>query len=67
MAKKEFYSQLFKKLIKNDDPEYSSKVLAEALYRLREYEERKCSCMMCQDSKLKIKEFVEKKFNFNRD
>jgi hypothetical protein len=64
MAKKEFYSQLFKKIIRADDPDYSTKVLAEALYRLREYEMRNCSCMICQNSKQKLKEYVEKKFNF---
>lgn len=62
MARKEFYSQLFKKTIKYDDPEYSERVLAEALYRLREYEEKKCSCMICQNSKQKLKEWVEEKF-----
>jgi len=61
MAKKEFYSQLFKKTIKTNDPEYSSKVLAEALYRLQEYEARNCSCFHCQCSKLKLKEWVEEK------
>ena len=62
MARKEFYSQLFKKIIKTDDPDYSSKVLAEALYRLREYEEKKCTCMICQNSKQKLKDYVGKKF-----
>ena len=62
MAKKEFYSQLFRKYIKIDDPEYSSKVLAEALYRLKEYEGKNCSCFYCLTSKQKLKEFVEKKF-----
>ena len=63
MAKKEFYSQLFRKHIKIDDPEYSAKVLAEAMFRLREYEVRNCSCMICQNSKQKLKEYVENKFN----
>jgi len=64
MAKKEFYSQLFKKTIKADDPEYAVKVLAEALYRLKEYEEKNCSCMHCQESRKKLKDFVDKKLNF---
>jgi hypothetical protein len=67
MAKKEFYSQLFKKTIKTDDPEYSAKIMAEALYRLKEYEGKNCSCMICQNSKQKLKEYVEKKFYFKRD
>lgn len=62
MAKKEFFSKLFKKTIKTNDPEYSERVLAEALYRLREYEEKNCTCMICQNSKQKLKEWLEEKF-----
>jgi len=64
MAKKEFYSQLFRKYIKIDDSEYSAKVMAEALYRLKEYEGKNCSCFYCLTSKQKLIEFVEKRFNF---
>ena len=64
MARKQFYSQLFKKTIEADDKEYKVKVLAEALYRLKEYEVRNCSCMICQSTKQKLKEYIEGKFNF---
>lgn len=64
MSRKEFYSQLFRKIIKVDDQEFTAKVLAEALYRLKEYEEKNCSCFQCQCSKHKLKEFVDNKFNF---
>lgn len=54
MAKKIFWSQLFVKKIQPDDPEYWQKAYAELLYRLDDYNEKNCSCMLCNENKNKL-------------
>jgi hypothetical protein len=57
MKKKTFRSQLFRKEINVNDPEYWIKVYAELLFRIYELEKQKCNCLKCQtdiDSYLKF-------------
>ena len=60
MAKKIFWSQLFVRKIQTDDPEYWQKAYAELLYRLDDYNEKNCSCMLCNEKKNKL---IENKSN----
>ena len=48
MKKKNFRSQLFRKEILENDPEYWIKVYAELLFRIYEMEDQKCNCFKCQ-------------------
>jgi hypothetical protein len=48
MKKKVFYSQLYRKTIYIDDPEYWIKVYAEFLFRIDDLEKQNCKCFKCQ-------------------
>ena len=48
MKRKTFKSQLFRKEIFEDDPEYWIKVYAELLFRIEEMEQANCNCFKCQ-------------------
>lgn len=60
MNKDKFYSQLFRREIYNSEPEFSTKVLAESLYRYYKLEEEKCTCMQCRKDLEKIKTYLKK-------
>jgi len=60
MKKKNFRSQLFRKEIQENDPEYWVKVYAELLFRINELEEQKCNCFKCQTDLGNYKSFFEK-------
>jgi hypothetical protein len=60
MKKKNFRSQLFRKEIHENDPEYWIKVYAELLFRINELEEQKCNCFKCQTDLDNYKSFFEK-------
>ena len=60
MKKKNFRSQLFRKEIHQNDPEYWIKVYAELLFRINELEEQQCNCFKCQTDLSNYKSFFEK-------
>jgi hypothetical protein len=60
MKKKNFRSQLFRKEINENDPEYWIKVYAELLFRIDELEEQKCNCFKCQTDLDKYLKFIQK-------
>ena len=60
MKKKNFRSQLFRKEIHENDPEYWIKVYAELLFRINELEEQKCNCFKCQTDLSNYKSLFEK-------
>ena len=66
MTKNHFFSTLFKKNINKGESDYNSLVIAEALYRLKIFEIRNCSCMKCQDNKKKLEEYINKKLKDDR-
>ncbi len=47
MEMKPFKSQLFKRIIKPDNPSFWPYLYAEILYRLKVLEDRKCPCNKC--------------------
>ena len=55
MGKNDFFSTLYKKNINKGEPDYNSLVIAEALYRLKIFEIRNCSCMKCQEDRKKLR------------
>jgi hypothetical protein len=61
MRKKSFHSLLFRKTIEPGDKDYWQKYYAEALYRLRDLEERNCSCLKCRQDREKLEDFVKTK------
>lgn len=60
MIKKDFRSQLFRKEILTNDPEYWIKVYAELLFRIDELEEQKCNCFKCQSDLITYQKFFNK-------
>ena len=60
MKKKNFRSQLFRKEIPENDPEYWIKVYAELLFRIDELEEQKCNCFKCQTDLDSYRNFFQK-------
>ena len=60
MRKKEFHSQLFRKIINPADPDFEAKVLAELLFRISKLEKAKCHCFHCQNELAKYKTYLEK-------
>jgi len=60
MKKENFRSQLYRKEILENDPEYWIKVYAELLFRIDELEEQKCNCFKCQTDLGNYKSFFEK-------
>jgi hypothetical protein len=60
MKKKVFRSQLFRKEIQENDPEYWVKVYAELLFRIDELEKQNCNCFKCQSDLDSYKSFFEK-------
>lgn len=60
MKKKNFRSQLFRKEIKENDPEYWIKVYAELLFRIYELEKQKCNCFKCQTDLNSYLNFLDK-------
>jgi hypothetical protein len=60
MKKKSFRSQLFRKAINENDPEYWIKVYAEFLFRIDELEQQNCKCFKCQNDLQNYKSFFEK-------
>jgi len=60
MKKKVFRSQLFRKEIQENDPEYWIKVYAELLFRIDELEKENCNCFKCQSDLDNYKSFFEK-------
>lgn len=61
MTKNNFFSLLYKKNIAEGDSDYNKIIIAEALYRLKLFELKPCSCMKCQEDKKKLEEFINKK------
>ena len=57
---KPFYSRLFRKEIKPNDPEYKKRVYAEALYLYFELVEKKCTCAVCKGKKEDLYEYLKK-------
>ena len=55
MYRKEFKSRLFKKRIPEDDKDYWFFLYAEAQYRLKQFDDLKCTCSSCFSEKLKLK------------
>jgi len=47
MEMKRFKSQLFKQIIKTDNPSFWPYLYAEILFRLKVLEDRKCPCKKC--------------------
>ena len=47
MEIKSFKSQLFKQIIKPDNPSYWSYLYAEILFRLKQLDDHKCPCKKC--------------------
>ena len=47
MEIKPFKSQLFKQIIKPDNPTYWSYLFAEILFRLKQLDDHKCPCKKC--------------------
>jgi len=66
MNKKNFRSQLFRKEIKVNDPEYWIKVYAELLFRINELEVQNCNCFKCQTDLVNYKSFF-KKFRLDKN
>ncbi len=60
MAKKGFYSQLFKRFINKNESDYTAIVKAELLFRIRELEKKNCSCFQCQSDLEKFENYLEK-------
>ena len=60
MNKKDFNSALFRQKILKTDPEYEAIVYVETIYRIRDLEEKNCSCMTCQNELAKYREFFNK-------
>ena len=60
MKKKAFNSQLFRKEILENDPDYWIKVYAELLFRIEELEDQKCNCYKCQADLKNYMEYFEK-------
>ncbi|HEX9252212.1 MAG TPA: hypothetical protein VF870_08215 [Ignavibacteriaceae bacterium] len=60
MKKKSFRSQLFRKEIQVNDPEYWIKVYAELLFRIDELEMQKCNCFKCQTDLDRYLNFFQK-------
>ena len=57
MKKKSFRSQLFRREIQENDPEYWIKVYAEFLFRIDELEKQNCNCFKCQNDLQNYKSF----------
>jgi hypothetical protein len=60
MKKKNFRSQLFRKEILENDPEYWIKVYAELLFRIYEMEDQKCNCFKCQTDLENYRSYLKK-------
>ena len=60
MKKKNFRSQLFRKEILENDPEYWIKVYAELLFRISEMEEQNCNCFKCQNDLSTYRQTLQK-------
>ena len=60
MKKKAFRSQLFRKEIMVNDPEYWIKVYAEFLFRIDDLEKQNCNCFKCQTDLENYRAFFEK-------
>jgi hypothetical protein len=58
MERKEFNSRLFRKKIKVDDIDYWFFLYAEALFRLKQSDDLKCTCSFCFSEKLKLKHLI---------
>jgi len=58
MQRKEFKSRLFKKKIKPIETDYWFFLYAEALYRLKQIEDLKCTCCYCFTEKLKLEHLI---------
>jgi hypothetical protein len=54
MARKEFFSSIFKGNVKPGDPLYWEKVKSEALYRYVYLVERNCSCFECKNKTISV-------------
>ena len=54
MHRKAFKSRLFSKKIKSDDFDYWFYLYAEALYRLKLFDELNCTCSYCFSERLKM-------------
>ena len=60
MKKKNFRSQLFRKNILENDPEYWIKVYAELLFRIEDMEKQNCNCFKCQTDLRNYYDFFKK-------
>lgn len=60
MKRKSFRSQLFRKEIQVNDPEYWIKVYAELLFRIDELEDQKCNCFKYQTDLDRYLKFFQK-------
>jgi hypothetical protein len=60
MKKKRYHSQLFRRIIEKNENDYEAKVIAELLYRIREMEREKCSCMKCNEMLDVYRKYYEK-------
>ena len=60
VAKKLFHSTLFRKEIKDSNPDYWPYIIAETLYRIKDMEIRNCSCFKCKEDLERLKEYADK-------
>ena len=60
MIKKDFKSDLFKRVIEKDEPDYIMFVKAELLYRIKYMERENCSCFKCNADLKKYRAYFDK-------
>ena len=65
MIKKGFYSVLFKRFINKDEKDYAAIVKAELLFRIRELEQKNCTCFQCQTDLEKFENYYKKMIDSN--
>jgi len=58
MQRKNFKSRLFTKNIKSDDLDYWFYLYAEALYRLKLFDDLNCTCSHCFSERLKMQHIL---------
>lgn len=60
MKKKDFFSELFRKQITVNDPDYWLMVYAEFLFRIDDLIDKNCTCIKCQADLQNYRDFFSR-------
>ncbi len=60
MDKKDFYSRLFNRKIKTDNPDFWIFLYAEVQHRLKQIEDLNCLCHFCENEQFQLKNILSR-------